>query len=212
MWAGNFHHVLILVLVVYNFMNSECEDSYPLIFFFDDVCFYNIDRNCVRTALITCGYLTYDFLLLTLFFTKERPITYQTIAHHIIAYTTLMLGFHTGYSMGTLATMTLVCEISSVFLNYRSIFIERKIKNTLAFANQVVFFLTFTLTRIIMLPCISYLVLVFLKSIWDDIGLSRKIAGIIMFSSSCMMLLLNFYWFHLIIKGMIKTLKERKEP
>lgn len=135
MWAGNSHHVSILIFVLYNFMYSECDGSYPLKFFYDDVCFYTIDRSCVRTALITCGYLTYDFLLLTLFFTKERPITYQTIFHHCIAFVVLMCAFHTGYSMGTLTTATLLCEISSVFLNYRSIFIERKIKNTLAFVN-----------------------------------------------------------------------------
>lgn len=152
MWAGNSHHVTILFFVVYNFMYSECEGSYPLIFFYDDVCFYNIDRSCVRTTLITCGYLTYDFLLLSIYFTKERPITYQTIGHHIVAMVVLLCAFHTGYSMGTLTTATLVCEFSSVFLNYRSIFIERKIKTTIAFVNQVVFFFTFFFTRIIMLP------------------------------------------------------------
>jgi len=154
MWAGNVHHVAILVLVVYFLINSECEDSYPLIFFYDDVCFYNLDRNCVMTALVTCGYLTYDFLLLSLFFTKERPITYQTIGHHIVGGIVLICALNTGYSMGALATCSLVCEISSVFLNYRSIFIERKIKNTAAFVNQVFFFFSFMITRIIMLPCI----------------------------------------------------------
>ena len=125
MWAGNSHHVAILFFVFYNFMYSECEGSYPLIFFYDDICFYNIDRSCVRTTLITCGYLTYDGLLLSIYFTKERPITYQTIGHHIVAMVVLLCAIYTGYSIGTLTTATLVCEISSVFLNYRSIFIER---------------------------------------------------------------------------------------
>ena len=199
MWAGNSHHVTILFFVVYNFMYSECEGSYPLIFFYDEVCFYNIDRSCVRTTLITCGYLTYDFLLLSIYFTKERPITYQTIGHHIFAMVVLLCALYTGYSMGTLTTATLVCEFSSVFLNYRSIFIERKIKTTIAFANQVVFFFTFFFTRIIMLPILQYLTFYSLSNIWQDLDSSRKTSGVVLCIFSTLMMLLNFYWFSLII-------------
>ena len=135
MWTGNIYHVSILIFVAFNLMYSECEGSYPLIFFYDDVCFYTVDRKCVKTAMITCGYLTYDFLLLSIFYTKERPITYQSLFHHVFAFATLMCALHTGYSMASIMTLTLVSEISSVFLNYRSIYIEREIKNTAAFVN-----------------------------------------------------------------------------
>lgn len=76
MWAGNFHHIPICYLVFKNLLNPDCDNAYPFMVLYDDLCYYSVDKYSVYTMMVTCGYLTYDGLLLSIFFTKERPITY----------------------------------------------------------------------------------------------------------------------------------------
>lgn len=116
-------------------MNSECEGSYPFIWFYDQLCFYTVDQNCIRAVMFTCGYLTYDFFLITLFFKNKRSVDYQTIWHHIISGLGLMLACITGYAMPSIANVALCCELSTMFLNYRAMYSSEELNKPLPMVN-----------------------------------------------------------------------------
>jgi len=88
--------------------------------FRDEVCFNTVDTQFVKNTMITLAYLLYDFILLMFFFKKERPITRQTLYHHVFGTFCLLCALNTGYATVGIANASLLCEISTFFLNYRS--------------------------------------------------------------------------------------------
>jgi hypothetical protein len=109
--------------------------------------------------------------------------------------------------MATLGVLSLICEISTVFLNYRSMYDQKDLQKPIPLINQLLFLITFTLTRMVMLPIIAYLTLIMMINLWDDLPVIRQVSGCMMFFISCMMIVLNVYWFTLILKGFVKALK-----
>ena len=61
-WAQNVHHILICSYIFWIGFNSTCDNSYPFIFFFDDVCLMTIQKEYVFAIMITLGYLVFDFI------------------------------------------------------------------------------------------------------------------------------------------------------
>ena len=58
-----YQNIFVLISsfsAAYNVMFPNCENPYPLQFFFDDVCFMTVDRRYIYTVAFTQGYLTYD--------------------------------------------------------------------------------------------------------------------------------------------------------
>ena len=73
-------------------------------------------------SLITAGYLTVDFFIQYFKVKGTDPISKQMYWHHFFGLTSILLSAFGGYGMvGTVPVMLLV-EVSTVFLNYRSMF------------------------------------------------------------------------------------------
>jgi len=79
------------------------------------------------------------------------------IMHHVLAITGFTLAFFGGYGLPGIAQSSLITEISSVFLNYRHYFNNEKDMKVLGLLNQVIFFVTFTVTRMFWAPYLIYL-------------------------------------------------------
>jgi hypothetical protein len=112
LFTSNTHNLGIVILVFYNLMSPQCEGSYPLAYFYDNVCFYSVDTFCVKIVMITCGFMAYEIM----FF---RPMSKEILLHHIFGIICIGSAAYTGYSMTGLAVNSLLCEFSTVFLNYR---------------------------------------------------------------------------------------------
>ena len=70
LWGANNHHVVACIAGFMNYFNSPCEGSYPFVWFYDDVCKLQVDPRFVCSSMITCGYLTYDWFIIT-FYIKD---------------------------------------------------------------------------------------------------------------------------------------------
>ena len=81
-----------------------------------------VDKRFVYCSIICAGYLVYDFLVL-FFVLKSRDATsVQTLIHHIIGVTGLWIGTTPGYGGPGLGNLTTMTELSTIFLNYRSMY------------------------------------------------------------------------------------------
>ena len=73
LWTANCHHFFIIPIVIYMYTHPECDGSYTGQFIADKTCFYTIDSGCVKSNLVTVGYLSYDFILYK-FFMPYSPL------------------------------------------------------------------------------------------------------------------------------------------
>jgi hypothetical protein len=92
-------------------------------FLFDPVCAYTVDYGAINPVLFTCAYLSYDFVLYYFWVEDtENPMYWQSLGHHLVGFIGLWAAISTGYSYTGIANLALLCEISTFFLNYRSMF------------------------------------------------------------------------------------------
>lgn len=75
--------------------------------------------------------------------------------HHGLALCGFGCGAIAGFSFPGLSCLSLYSEISSIFLNYNDQ-LKHYEDSSLMVVNKIVFFLTFTATRIFMFPWIYY--------------------------------------------------------
>ena len=111
---------------------------------------------------------------------------------------------------------TIVCgvELSSLFLIFRSLTEQFKIKNKLTTINDILFLTTFTYTRIYLFSKYIILDKKFNDILIDNLSLTTSFTitpyilfdNIIMQGSLYTLYILNLYWFSLIIKKIVKIL------
>ena len=111
---------------------------------------------------------------------------------------------------------TIVCgvELSSLFLIFRSLTEQFKIKNKLTTINDILFLTTFTYTRIYLFSKYIILDKKFNDILIDNLSLTTSFTitpyilsdNIIMQGSLYTLYILNLYWFSLIIKKIVKSL------
>ncbi len=64
LWTANIHHIMVLYQFYLNVINSECKNNYFLSFVGSDLCFFSIEKCCIKTTCFVMGFLTYDYILL----------------------------------------------------------------------------------------------------------------------------------------------------
>ena len=126
--------------------------------------------------------------------------------HHIIGLSGLFCGLYTGYGIPSIANIALTCELSTFFLNYRSMYTKDELNNTIPLINQILFFITFTLIRIMIFPILSIMLFITAYNTWDHLDFLKKITATITVLFFWAMLALNLYWYSLIVKGLKKLL------
>ena len=208
LYTSNTHHVIVLVLVFYSLLNSECSDAYNYIWFKDEVCFYSVDKQHVINVMFAVAYLIYDFILLMFFFKLESALIKQTLYHHVFGAICLLCALNTGYAMIGIANASLICEISTIFLNYRNQYKTEELNERVPMVNQIIFLITFIITRIFLLPYLFWLELLMIARLWNDLSDTRRITAITCATMCVLMILINLYWFKLIMKGLRRMLEK----
>ena len=190
----------------YAMCHSECEGAYNFIFMYDPVCFYTVDTVCVKALCITSGYLSYDYILYRFFMNQKDPLNQQTMWHHIIGVSGLFCGLYTGYGIPSIANVALLCEISTIFLNYRTMYSKDELNLPVPLVNQILFFISFTVIRVLIFPILSAMLTITAYTTWDRLDSVEKVTATITVVFFWLMLALNFYWYSLIVKGLKKLL------
>lgn len=121
-WTANCHHIIIYVTVFLTFYYPQCDDPSPWKWFHDDLCFITVDTNHVKVSIITASYLTYDYMIQKFYVKGQDEISKQMLWHHFFGVGSILLGNYGGYAQCGIITLLLLVEVSTVFLNYRSMY------------------------------------------------------------------------------------------
>ena len=105
-----------------------------------------------------------------------------------------------------ITTLLLLVEVSTVFLNYRAMFPKEEFGNAVPQALQLLFFICFTVFRMILMPYGIILLWRNYNFVFHNMSIMRRVASYIAISEFILLYLLNFYWYMLILKGMAKML------
>ena len=73
--------------------------------------------------------------------------------------------------------------------------------------NQIMFFITYTVFRVFLFPYVTYLAFYDYYNVWSIVALDRKLASLINCLTWVSVLLLNIYWYALILKGLKKLIQ-----
>ena len=73
------------------------------------------------------------------------------IVHHVLVISSAVMALFAGYSMPMECQLAMLAEGSNIFLNHRTI-LGKKNTSNLALINNVLFFVSYTVFRILYLP------------------------------------------------------------
>ena len=210
LWTANVHHLIINYFVFQSILYPTCNPSMALAQMRDELCYWTADEIAVRNLMITCGYLTYDFIILLNFYEFKDNFTQQMLKHHFMGASGLFATIYVGYSVAGLGNIALTCEVSTLFLNYRSMYSKEELGKPVPMVNQIIFFLTFTVFRVISYPVIWFYDTYACIMLFSRLSNLQILALFVQWANFTWMLLLNFHWYGLILKGLKKMLQGKK--
>lgn len=122
-WTANTHHIIVAIYAYYNLTNPMCDEYNGFFTWFnDEKCLVTSDKRHVYISFITGGYLIYDGIVLFGIVRSYDALGLQTLVHHIIGTSGIFVGVMAGYGAAGIANLTCLSEISTIFLNFRSLY------------------------------------------------------------------------------------------
>ena len=122
-FAANTHHIGMFLWGFANlYYPAYCENPYPMQWFYDDVCYMQVDRNMVRTKMAGAGYLFYDLYVMVYYVKSDSALQFQSIAHHLVGAAGIFCGSFVGYGVPGIGNINLMTELSTALLNYREMY------------------------------------------------------------------------------------------
>ena len=115
-----------------------------------------MNKGYVYNTLISIAFLTVEFFQYKILIKNPTKLHKQTMLHHIMAVSGFSLSMVAGYGFVGLSNASLVCEFSSIFLNFKDMFTKDTRNSCIGQVNQFLFFLSFTVFRVIMFPILAY--------------------------------------------------------
>lgn len=172
-----------------------------------DNCMMEYNQGYTFNVLISIAFMTVELVILHTKLDNPSILNKQTIMHHYMAITGFGLSLIAGYGMPGLSNASLVCEFSSIFLCMKDMFTKDTRNSFSGIIVQVCFFITFTVFRFIMFPVLAYRGVVIGILSWNLVGWFRKICIAYCVIQAQCVLLLNLYWYMLILKGLKRLLE-----
>ena len=120
--------------------------------------------------------------------------------HHFCGILAMLSALLVGYSIPGAISTSMLAEISGIFMNYRNMTSPDNVNSALYFYNQLAFFLTFTIFRMILFPVLVYKCWLVAFLILDEVSLLRKLAFINFGIQVHLILFLNVFWYTLLLK------------
>ena len=114
--------------------------------------------------------------------------------------------FIPGFGLAGCSNASLLCELSSLFLNYKDMFTAKTKDSCLAEVNQICFFLSYTACRMVLFPYIIIVIYKEIVAVWAQRNWFQNTIAIYVLLQAIAVTLLNFYWYMLILKGLKRLL------
>ena len=133
----------------------------------------------------------------------------EMLIHHQMVISGCLIGIWAGFAAPSVGNLACFCEISAIFLNYRSMWSKEEMNDPLPSLNNIVFFFCYLIFRVILFPFCLYCLVINCLWTWHIQSWDRRIGGLISMLPYFLVIILNFYWFGLIIKGLKRMLVEK---
>lgn len=222
MWTSQAHHAFVAMYatyLVYNSCQSEFGEAIPSEnggsftatgehwgWWKSEECYMEVNKGYAYNLLITIGFMTVEYFRMVFLIEKGDKLIQQTKWHHIGAHVGFGMALLGGYGLPGIAQASLVCEYSSIFLNYKDMF-KRHRDTPLGMFNQIMFLITYTIFRICLFPVCVYRSFDVAFKLGPYVHWFRQLCMWICAFTSLAMTILNYMWYTLIIKGLIKMLQ-----
>ena len=79
----------------------------------------------------------------------------------------MLIGVLAGYGTAGIANLTVLSEMSTIFLNYRSMYTKEQLSDLVPQINQITFFVLYTVFRMILYPYGIYVLVKMQYYSWD---------------------------------------------
>ena len=210
--TANVHHAIVLFNAWYQVygMCPEVKDTEWTTFkwFDSETCYKQVHEGSVHNLMIAMSYLVVDYVTMKTFVKDLSKTQQQFLWHHIIAFTGFGANVLAGFGFPAAGNVTLFCEISGFFLNYKEIIEKKEGKNsTLAQINQICFFITYTVFRMFLFPILVYRLYIDVVQFWHLRTRVQQVCSIYAYAMAWLTYILNLYWYGLILKALVKLLQ-----
>ena len=134
-------------------------------------------------------------------------LTIQMQYHHVAAILGYSGSLIAGYGFPHIAVASLLCEVSSIFLDYKDMFSADTRASGLSQLNQLAFLVTYFFVRILLFPILVYQNIQLTLATMGLVSWFRVACMFYVTALSAMVLALNLYWFKLMMKGLKRVLQ-----
>jgi uncharacterized membrane protein len=101
-------------------------------------------------ATVSMGYLLEDLIFCALTVEKNDGLMIQTYIHHVVGITGAGLGIYIGGFLGSISQLTTFTEISTVFVNFRTILVYHHADDNIVYAiNGLMMTFSFFIVRVL---------------------------------------------------------------
>ena len=165
----------------------------------------------VAVEMVYIGYITENFIEYKFWVGDQDDTSKQMLWHHVMVVFGVWMGLFGGFAAAGVSNCACFCEVSAIFLNYRSMWSKKEMNDPIPTVNQLCFFFSYFIFRILLFPwCVAMLIV---SAQWtfhlESVPLIRKICTTISIVLYFIVIILNFFWFFLILKGLKKLLQEQ---
>lgn len=164
------------------------------------------NKGYMYIIMMSIAFLTTDLIVLKYLMKDTNVLNQQTIVHHYVTIFGFSASFLAGYSFVGVSNASLLCEMSGIFLDYKDMVPKEYKNHWLAQINQILFLITYTMFRMIPFPILVIKCLSSTIALWNVVGWFRLSMMIICTINASLILLLNIYWYKLIMKGLKRLL------
>ena len=173
----------------------------------DDFCLMNPSKFLTFASVLSAGYLLYDILVCFLLVKDKSALMKQTYLHHCLGLIGVLGSMYAGKWNISISSVSMITEISTIFLNFRTILILQKKGDTVLFKiNLFLFVILFIISRILFYPVTIYRIYCgFLILDYESYERSKLIVSIVLSALYCLLFFLQLIWFQKILQTMVKT-------
>lgn len=168
-----------------------------------------VNPQFVCIEMVYLGYITQNWIELRFMINDQDQTSKMLAAHHIMVVIGCLTGLYGGYATPGVSNIACLCEISAIFLNYRGMWTKDEMNDCLPTINQLCFFFAYLIFRIFLFPFCVYLLILSLSYTWHIAPMDRKLCSLFAVSLYQVVIVMNFYWFYLILKGLKRLLQEQ---
>ena len=129
--------------------------------------------------------------------------------HHIVAIMGFTLSIGSGYGMPMCSCASMICEISGYWLNYKDMFNKDNRNSPIGQFVQIMFFITYTFFRLAPLYFLNMRVVYIAMVTTHRLHKFRQFCNIVCCINAVLIILINTYWYGLILKGLKRLLEEQ---